>query len=191
MRQGSANARVGRPSVLPRRFRAKLLLPLCVLALGCTEDDRAQQAIAPPAPPASAGTLDPAAAEVGDSVLGLRIERVDLHRALGDGEEWVGEVEFAGDAELTGTYRPHPDYPELQEVCFFADDHSAGRLPRLAYDERVSWLCFSNQERALDLLGEPDAQGPARVTIDGFTYRYSYTDVYNTARLVSGEPIPQ
>lgn len=128
--------------------------------------------------------FDPSAVAVGDSVLGLRIVSMDVQPSLVDTAGWTGFVRFDGRITLSGTYRPHFDYPELSEVCFFPDDISAKRLPVFPNDRRYAWLCFTNQPQAREELGSPPAEGRATVRVDEYHYHYAHSDVYNTAALV-------
>jgi hypothetical protein len=128
-----------------------------------------------------AHVFDPARVQVGDSIAGLRIDTVDVWRAM-DGA-WVGMVRFAGEVRLGGTYEPHPD-PEANLLCFFAGAEHAERLPRFHGDERRPWFCFADQDRARALLPVPPGRGRAEIVVDRFTYHFAYSDVVNSARLV-------
>jgi hypothetical protein len=81
--------------------------------------------------------LDPAGGP-GVRVGELVVHENALRRASGPEVAWVGQVRFEGAIDLTGEIRPHPADPEADAVCFFPDDASARRLPRLAGDERYS-----------------------------------------------------
>lgn len=168
----------------------RLLLVLVIGTGGCEASDPAaelgrRRAGAPPevaADDPAFGRLTP-----GDTVLGLRVEAIDVRPDPVDGFGWTGRVDYAGEVGLTGEYRPHIDFPEVRETCFFADDSSGVRLPRFPNDVRRPWFCFSNQDDAGRLLGQPGSSGPARVRIDRFEYHYRHTDVYNLGRLVAAE----
>lgn len=171
---------------IARRRSARLGMVLLALGGGCGDPPpRETDPPAAEAPPA----LDPAGAEVGDSVLGLRIVALDVRPSLADSAGWAGRVEFEGAVTLSGEIRPHPAYPDVQDVCFFPDAASAARLPRFPGDERTSWLCFVDGEGARRSLG-PGPAGHATVTADRFVYHFAPTDVHNTARLVRVEAAP-
>ena len=93
--------------------------------------------------------------------------------------KWVGSVEFEGSVTLSGTYRPHYDYPEPDLQCFFLNEASASKLPRFPEDERVSWFCFSNLDEARRLLRPSPDTGAATLVIEAFRYAYSFSDVFN------------
>jgi hypothetical protein len=120
-------------------------------------------------------------------VLGLRVDSIDVLPDPVDGQGWMGRVTYSGEVALTGEYRPHPDFPDVREICFFADDSAAVRLPRFPNDVRRPWLCFRNQGEAARMLGEAGGTGRARVLVESFDYHYRHTDVYNVASLVSAE----
>lgn len=139
------------------------------------------------APVGGALILDPAA-RPGDRVGELVVRENALRQASGTDAGWVGEVRFEGAIDLDGEIRPHPVDPEADAVCFFPQDASARRLPRLAGDERYSWMCFENPEEARSRLPPESRQGVLSVTVEDFLYAFSYSDVHNVARLVSAEP---
>ena len=137
-------------------------------------------------PEVSRGPIIDPGAQVGDTIGGLEIVSAALSPVPGEAGVWVGEVRFSGTVHLSGARRPHPSDEELGAVCFFPDSSSASRLPRLRSDERVSWFCFSNPDAAESLaIHPPSAQ---QITVDDYTYNYSFSDVFNTARLVSVGP---
>jgi hypothetical protein len=131
--------------------------------------------------------LDPAVGP-GVRVGELVVHENALRRASGPEVAWVGQVRFEGAIDLTGEIRPHPADPESDAVCFFPDDASARRLPRLAGDERYPWMCFENGEEARRLLPPESEGGALSVTVENFLYAFSYSDVHNAARLISAEP---
>ena len=114
---------------------------------------------------------------------GLLVESVEARPETVDEFGWTGRVVLSGAVTLSGRYRPHYDYPELQETCFFPDSASAARLPRFPNDVRISWFCFQDQQHAARELGAPPASGEATIVIDRMDYLYEHTDTYNTARL--------
>lgn len=129
--------------------------------------------------------IDPAV-QVGDTIGGLEIVSATLSPAAGEAGVWVGEVRFSGVVHLSGRRRPHPSDEELGAACFFPDSSSASRLPRLRSDERVSWLCFTNPEAAESLAVDPSST--QQITVDDYRYHFAFSDVFNTARLVSVGP---
>ena len=138
-------------------------------------------------PPPTGAPVEFSRLAPGDSLAGLRIDSIDVLPDPVDSFGWMGTVAYSGEVTLVGEVRPHMDYPDLAEICFFADDSVAERLPRFPNDVRRSWLCFSNQDEAAMLLGEVGDTSRARIRIDRFQYIYQHTDVYNRARLVAGE----
>jgi hypothetical protein len=145
----------------------------------------ADQEPAPTGPAAQGVAVDYAELAPGDSVMSFRVGAVDIQPNPIDGFGWMGRIVFAGTATLSGSYRPHFDYPEVRELCFYPDPPSAERLPRFPNDERISWFCFTNQEDAQNALGGLPAAGQATIVIDRFDYLYEHTDTFNTARLES------
>lgn len=171
---------------MPDRLAPLLLILASLCAAGC--DQGAPPAQPPPPPAASppreaAGSISDALAP-GDTLRGLQVVAADLRPDPVDGFGWMGTARFSGAVRLTGGYRPHPDYPAADELCFYPDSASAERLPRLPNDRRTSWLCFSNQEAAQAELGPMPAAGTAVVEVDSFDYIYQHTDVYNRASLL-------
>jgi hypothetical protein len=160
-----------------------------LLSTACEAPDGHEQIAArnpqtgPPAPAA----VEFAELTEGDTVLGLLVDSIAILPDPADGFGWMGSVDYSGVVPLTGEYRSHGDFPEVREICFFADDSSAVRLPRFPNDARRPWFCFTNQDRAVELFGGPGATGRARVVIDRYLYLYRHTDVYNRARLVRVE----
>ena len=129
--------------------------------------------------------FDPATIREGDMVGAFRAARVDITDA-GPDFGHVGTVRFIGEATISGELRPHHDYPEVTTLCMDVDSTSAARLPRWNNDSRTRWwLCFENQEEAIRRLGPAGTVKPITVLIDVFTTPRQFSDVYNTARLVS------
>lgn len=127
--------------------------------------------------------LDPSARS-GERLGALVVLENALRQVRGAGGDWVGAVRFEGELTLRGEVHPHPANAESRDICFFPDAASARLLPRLAGDERTSWLCFTNPSEARRILPD-DAGGRAlTVTIADYRYAYSFTDVHNEARLV-------
>ncbi|CAN5183837.1 hypothetical protein BH20GEM2_BH20GEM2_08590 [soil metagenome] len=171
---------------MPVRCRARLL-PLCLalalLAGACRPGER-DPGEPPPAPEAS-NRFDPAGIQVGDRILGLTVTRQDLSHAPAMGDSvYVGSVEFSGELTLSGSYRAHPDYPEVQALCFDVDEASAARVPRMRGDERRVWFCFDNQEEAVRALGSPGTAGRATIVIDDYRTVRQFTDAFDTATLL-------
>jgi hypothetical protein len=169
-----------------------LVAHLALAAAACGGDTRPSDARAPdttaaatPAPRTWEHLGVPFAPEslrVGDTVAGLRVERLRVERAV-DGSA-VGSVSFAGALRLRGRTMRHPDegYPA---PCFEADSASAERLPRWRGDGRRPWLCFDAPADAAARLGPPSAPRDAEITIDGFTVHRTLSDAVNAARLVT------
>jgi hypothetical protein len=135
------------------------------------------------APPvALSPVFDPATIRPGDAVAGLTVSRVDVQRAYDS--TLVGNVRFGGEITLDGTLRPHHDFPENRSYCFDVDSSSVARLPRWPADTRRVWLCFSNDERAAQLLGAPGATRRVRVVVDDYQTVRHYSDAVDEAMLV-------
>jgi len=149
--------------------------------------NRAPGAETPPAtatnPPAATLTFDPATVKVGDTLGGLRVERVDIAKAASD-MGYVGDVRFHGEVTIAGERMTHPDFPEVKEICMRVDSVSVRRLPRFPEDTRRSWLCFENRDQAARQLGEAGTRGPLTVVIDRYQTVRHFSDVYDTAVLV-------
>ena len=181
---------------LPNRARAVAVLALLLSACRAVPDDTASAppaaqtdtpAVAEPArTPRPPHVFDPDSVQVGDSVVGLRIEAMGVQRAY-DGKP-VGDVRFAGEARVRGRYQRHPD-TDVDLLCFFTDAESGMRLPRFPHDERRPWFCFANQQDARRMLRTPPDTGPAAIVIviDRFAYHFGYSDGFNQARLVRVE----
>lgn len=168
--------------------RAPLLLLLARPACGgdgASEIDETLEA-RPDRPELAPTRLDPSLLAPGDSIGGLRVESIDARPEVVDSFGWSGRLRFSGEVELRGTHRPHPEFPDVRAVCFYPDSASAAKLPRFPNDERVSWLCFTNQDEAERLLGLGTRETP--IVVDDFDYVYEHTDSYNTARLVRVAP---
>lgn len=136
-----------------------------------------------PSPGPGAPALDPTRVAPGDTLLGLRIVSIDARPERVDSFGWSGEARFIGPVTLSGEYRPHPEAPDVEDLCFFPDSASAARLPRFPNDTRYSWLCFRNSTAARTML-QPTS-GEATIVVDSFRYLYEHTDSYNTAHLDS------
>jgi hypothetical protein len=171
---------------LAGRARSRFLPALLGFLLAACGDPEADVDAAPRPieveAPARPG-VDFSALSRGDTVLGLRVDSVSILPDPVDSFGWIGQVEYAGPVELVGEYRPHMDFPDVEEPCFFVDDSVAGRLPRFPNDVRRSWFCFTDARNVVDQLGPPDSISRARIIIDRFHYHYQHTDVYNVARL--------
>lgn len=184
---------VSRPRTRGTRRRRMSMcagLFLGVVLGGCTSEpgpgpereDPGSEATATPAP---VGPIIDPALSPGDTVGDWRVTAADLHPVEGQEATWVGEVRFSGVVQLSGARRPHPSDPEPEAVCFFPDSLSSARLPRLAGDERTSWFCFSNPEAATGLDLDPSSGSAQTITINEYRYIFSFSDVFNTARLAS------
>lgn len=92
----------------------------------------------------------------------------------------IGEVVYEGEAVLSGTLQPHFD-PEANARCFFVDESDRDKFPRFPNDVRKPWFCFTNED-AVRRVAKPGQH--ARIRIADFHYRYSHTEVVNSARFV-------
>ena len=138
---------------------------------------------------AGPNVFDPGAVAVGDTIAGLRITALDVHRVFED-SVWSGTVDFSGPVELEGVYLRHFDYPEPKLLCFHVAGESIDRVPRFVPDNWTSpngktWFCFTNQERALELLGDAATPREATVVVDKYRLVRQFTDAFATAELVS------
>ena len=168
----------------PLAFVVLLIMGLTACRNEAPRDEAGADGSAPPADSfAAQRSIIPADLAPGDSLLGLRVEALQVKPETIDSFGWMGRVRFSGTLTLSGTYAPHPAYPEVEQLCFFPDDDAAVRLPRFPNDERISWFCFSNQDQARQRLAAPPAEGAATIMIDGFEYLYEHSDTYNSARL--------
>jgi hypothetical protein len=132
--------------------------------------------------------FDPGATQVGDTVLGLRVMSRDARRAFDD-SVWVGSFVFSGQLELRGVHQGHFDYPEVNAHCFHVTDSaSVARVPRFAADSHSTrmktWFCFTNQERARELLGSPAEPREATIVVDRYTAQRHFSDTWDSAELV-------
>ena len=173
--------------------RGYFVLVLALLA--CSSGEKADQPAsaradtpAPAAPaPRAANEFDPAALRVGDTLMGLRVERADVRRAAAIDSSYVGDVRFAGEVTVSGRPRAHHDFPEVRTLCFDVDSTSAARLPRWPGDRRRVWFCFDNQEAAVRALGPARADtavAPVTIAIDRYQTVRHFTDAYDTATLL-------
>lgn len=99
---------------------------------------------------------------------------------------------------LTGHYAWRTDNTSRSlhgdAVCFFPDALSAAYLPRPQGDRRLAWFCFSNRERAAQLLALPAAapacgvSGPAAVTVSGYRVATGEGEDTDTAHLLWARP---
>ena len=149
---------------------------------------RAAPAPAPRTSPASAPRFDPGAIQPGDTVAGLVVDSKEVSRVFGD-SAWVGTVVFDGEVELTGVYQSHFDWPEPRAACFHVAASSRSRIPRFEPDAWTSpdaktWFCFTDTERAIQLLGAPDTPRVATVVVRRYRVERHFTDAYDTAELV-------
>lgn len=140
-------------------------------------------------PPREPRHFDPGTLSIGDTVLGLRVVRLDVARVFED-SVWSGSVQFAGEITLTGTYEQHFDYPEVDAVCFqITDSESINRIPEFAPDPWTSpnqrtWFCFTNAGEVRVALGSGTEPRTATVVVDDYTNQRIFSDAFDTARLV-------
>ncbi|MEB3277554.1 MAG: hypothetical protein VKK42_01345 [Lyngbya sp.] len=114
--------------------------------------------------------------------IGLDVVKVDLH-PFGE-NRWVGEVTFDGEVTVSGTYNPNTLIGESQQgsPCFFVDERTENKLPRLKGDERFMWFCFNNPQDILRSLGTVEKS--VEIVIDDYKTIYIPSDVTNTATFV-------
>lgn len=98
------------------------------------------------------------------------------------------EVVFSGNVSLTGdySYTPKGDGVISDIYCFYnLDSESQKKLPRLEGETRDPWFCFSNKEKARELLGT--GNGRATITISEYILVSYPSEVWDTAVLYSIE----
>jgi hypothetical protein len=136
------------------------------------------------APRATAPTqFDAKQVKTGATIAGLQVAAANVTPAQTD-VGVSGAVSFRGQAEVTGSYRAHFDYPEVKQPCFWVDVESWGKLPRAKGDTRIVWFCFENAEQAISQLGALGTQSRATIVIDDYTTNLTQSDAWDTARLV-------
>src|SRR5207253_7037325 len=79
----------------------------------------------------------------------LTVTHVDLRKTVDPTFPYAGSVSFRGELTLRGEYRAHFDYPEVREPCFWVDAADGEKLPRIDFDTRKPWFCFSNSTDAI------------------------------------------
>jgi hypothetical protein len=141
----------------------------------------------PQAVPEAGHRFAPDTVSAGDSIGSFVVREIEASRV--DHPDfprgaWVGQASFGGVEEVVGSYGPHPDYPEVERICFEVDRGFAGRLPVFETDTRRPWFCFSNHADARTLLGDLPTTGRASVRITDFRYRFEFSDVYNEAAVI-------
>jgi hypothetical protein len=114
----------------------------------------------------------------------LTVGRVDLRRTAYPEFPYAGNVSFRGELTVTGEYRPHFDYPEVKEPCFWVDAADSEKLPRIDFDTRKPWFCFSNSSDAIRLLGAVGDTIHATIVVDDYVTYIAQSDVWDVARLV-------
>jgi hypothetical protein len=189
-------------------MRTALLALMGAAALGCGDSDRPNEALprdsasqevqptpggATEVPSASERHFDPNGLSAGDTHMNLRVTDVDVRRVLGD-SVWSGRVRFAGEIRVSGVYQRHFDWPEPDARCFHVDDAAAGAVPDFAPDTWTSpgmkvWFCFTNPERAEELLGSGETPRHATIAVDDYLVTREFSDVFDTARLVRAESV--
>ncbi|HEX6064520.1 MAG TPA: hypothetical protein VFZ04_09895 [Longimicrobiales bacterium] len=127
--------------------------------------------------------FDAKTVKTGDRIGGLTVAAANLTTAQSD-IGVSGSVRFSGEAEVTGSYRAHFDYPENKAPCFWVDVESLAKLPRAQGDQRLVWFCFENSDVAIRQLGELGTQSRATIVIDNYTTNLHQSDAWDTARLV-------
>jgi hypothetical protein len=137
----------------------------------------------PSEPPVSGSpVVDLAEVQVGDSVLGLEVARVDASTM--EAGETVGTVAFKGEITVTGTYANQPLAEATAPTpCFYVIEESAAQLPQVEGDTRIPWFCFTNGEVAQSALGDR-IDDPVTIVIDQYTVNYIPSDVTNGAEFI-------
>ena len=164
-------------------FRKRVLDPVVAVGLAATISGalvyRANSQNKTPA-----NIFDPLEIQQKQEFLGLDVVKVDLRPF--DDNRWVGEVTFDGEVTISGTYKPNTLIGESQpgSPCFYVDERTENKLPRLKGDERLMWFCFNNSQAVLDALGTVEKQ--VEIVIDDYKTIYIPSDVTNTATFVRG-----
>ncbi|MGE5630701.1 MAG: lipoprotein [Caulobacteraceae bacterium] len=120
---------------------------------------------------------------VGDEVAGLKIVKVEIPSRTE--KDYDAYVSFEGEVTVKGTYKHNQDDEFLDhEISFHVDAESAGKLPKLAHDERNVWFTFMNHDEAEKAFGPPGSEGEAEIIIRNYSINYAHTEIWNTAELV-------
>lgn len=128
--------------------------------------------------------FDPKQVRSGTAIGGMTVAAVNVQPASAGATGVSGSVRFSGQAEVTGSYRAHFDYPEVKQPCFWVDVESWPKLPRARGDQRIVWFCFDNAQQAIAQLGALGTQSRATIVIDNYTTNLAQSDAWDTARLV-------
>ena len=166
-----------------------VLLPVCLVASGCTSEKEAPDSLVPGAAESAAAAGHVVAPDAAPSV----VEQAGLLRgkAINDGEyvQYNGTVTLSGDFTLIAL----DGLWDTERVCFIPDVASAKALAG-AGSER--FFCFQDMEKARELLKiKPiqwnryppnvcEAKGAATVTVTGYEDFVVEGDSFDTARLV-------
>jgi hypothetical protein len=133
----------------------------------------------------SDNTFDINTVKTGDKVGALTVSKVNK---ISEGERGApGNVQFKGTITVTGTYEITNDStPNIGDnVCLKnLDAASLNKLPIEKNDQRNVWFCFTNKEKAKNLLG-PATSGTVTVNVSDYYVELMEAAVWNTALLVS------
>lgn len=135
------------------------------------------------------------AIEVGDSVGSMIVTSIEpYNKKYRQGvpptplSDTNAAIAFKGDVELTGTYYYTTNGIPSDEYCFSGlDEVSLTRLPQLDTDQRSVWFCFTNEDKAQELLGKN--RGTVTITVNAYEIQSFPSEVWNTATLVSVENV--
>ena len=128
--------------------------------------------------------FNPSEVKEGDRIAGLAVASNRTQAAPDTRLGVTGSVGFAGDVQLSGSYRAHFDYPDVQEACFWVDPSDWFKLPRVRGDDRIKWFCFENKDDAIRQLGALGTDTRATIVIKDYTTNLQPSDVWDRAQLV-------
>jgi len=116
----------------------------------------------------------------GDSIAGLEIE--SLQAQPGNNPDYSARIKFKGFLSLSGKYKNYQNDKILGDnVCFYADEKSEFKVPKLIHDERYTWFCFTNKEAAKKELGPPGSEGEIKIKIADYQIKYAPSQIWNLA----------
>ncbi len=89
----------------------------------------------------------------------------------------------SGDKKISGEYKYYQDdYAFVGgQVCFYPDSREI--LPKVKSDNRDTWFCFSNQDKAREEFGPIGSSGRATIYISDYYYLIAGTEGWNKATL--------
>jgi hypothetical protein len=123
--------------------------------------------------------------KTGDYISGLKIMSVNINSDTGENYNYNASISFKGEVTLTGKFKYYQHDPFLNNnICFYADESSKDKLPRLIQDKRYTWFCFNNQDKAKQDFNIPGSEGNVEIVIDEYKINFGPGETWNTAKLV-------